>query len=244
MLQQKISDDIKTAMKAKDSAKLSTLRLLKTAMKNKEIELIHELSEDEALAVIKSQMKQLKDSVESYEDAGRDEMAESGKAELVILEAYLPAQMSDEDLEAIVKSALEESGATSKADMGKAMGAAMKAVAGQADGNRVKEIVAKLLPVLVFVILGVTLATPAFAATDPTLSTAIILPLLKISRVFLMAFGLVSVMSIMIGGFTYMVASGRCDTQELGMQKISGGTLGVVIIAGLFSVLTVAIESL
>src|SRR3989344_3905133 len=140
-----VTDDMKAAMKAHEAAKLSTIRMLKTALKNRQIELMHELTDDEALAVIRTQIKQLKDSLDSFMSAGRNDLAEPLHAEIATLEAYLPAQMDDATLAAKVKEALAEAGLTAKADMGRAMGVAMKAVAGLADGGRVKKAVESAL---------------------------------------------------------------------------------------------------
>src|SRR3989338_8870037 len=131
-----ITENMKAAMKAKDSATLSTLRLLISAMMNKKIDVQHELSDAEVQEVVKSQVKQLKDSIESFKAGGREDLATSTQTEIFVLEQYLPAQMGDEELTKIVKEVVEKSGATSKADMGKVMGAAMAAVAGRADGSR------------------------------------------------------------------------------------------------------------
>lgn len=140
-LTRQITDDMKAAMKAQEAAKLSTIRMLKTALKNKEIDLMHELTDDEALAVIRTQIKQLKDSAESFAAAGRADLADPVAGEIAVLEGYLPAQIPDEALAAKVREALAQAGITSKADAGKAMGVAMKAVAGLADGARVKKAV-------------------------------------------------------------------------------------------------------
>ncbi len=138
-----INQDFTAAMKERREAELSTLRLLRAALKNRQIELMKELSEDEALSVVKSQIKQLKDALESF--ASREDLAQKARGELAVLEKYLPAQLSDAELEAVVKEAVAASGASGKADMGRAMGAAMKAVSGQADGSRVKAIVETML---------------------------------------------------------------------------------------------------
>jgi len=138
MLTDQITNDMKEAMKAQDAPRLSTIRMLKSALKNKQIELLHELSDEEAMAVIKTQIKQLKDAAETFRQAGRAETVEANEREVAVLEKYLPAQMDDAALIAVVKDALAAAGATSKADAGKAMGAAVKAVAGRADGSRVK----------------------------------------------------------------------------------------------------------
>jgi len=140
-----INTDLTSAMKQKKEAELSTLRLLRSALKNKQIDLMRELKEEDVLAVIRTQIKQLKDALLSFETAGRADLIDKTKAELVVLERYLPAEMSDEDLEKTIRTALSEAGISTKADMGKAMGAVMKAVAGLASGNRVKELVEKIL---------------------------------------------------------------------------------------------------
>ncbi|MFH1089601.1 MAG: GatB/YqeY domain-containing protein [Candidatus Uhrbacteria bacterium] len=142
---EKINADLTAAMKEKKEAVLSTLRLLRSALKNKEIELIRELKEEDVLAVIRTQIKQLKDALASFEAAGRNDLVEKNKNELVTLEGYLPAEMPDEDLEKTVRDALLEAGISAKADTGKAMGAVMTAVAGRANAGRVKEVLEKVL---------------------------------------------------------------------------------------------------
>ncbi|MBU0645966.1 GatB/YqeY domain-containing protein [Patescibacteria group bacterium] len=241
---EQITIDMKEAMKAKENAKLSTLRLLKSALQNKKIELLHELDESEVLAVIKSQIKQLKDSLDSFEQAGRPEMAESIKNEITMLNAYLPAELGDEELLKVVKEAVAASGAGSAADMGKAMGAAMKAVAGQADGNRVKALVQSLLAVLVLVF-GL-MFTPGLAQAASANSEVInfVVPAIKITRMFLVLIGIVCINSILIGGFTMMTASMRNDIQGMGMQKMSFGIVGTLVVASLFSIATVALQRL
>jgi uncharacterized protein YqeY len=144
-LNQKIADDMKEAMKAQDATRLSTLRMLKSSLKNKQIDLQHDLTDDEVMTVVKTQIKQLKDSVSEFEKAGRGDLAEPAKGEIALLEVYLPAQLDDASVEAKVRAALTEAGISSKADAGRAMGVAMKAVAGLADGTRVKAAVEKIL---------------------------------------------------------------------------------------------------
>ena len=140
-----IEADLIAAQKDRDQERVSTLRMLSAALKNKRIDLRKDLEEADVLAVIKSQIKQLKDSLASFEQGERNDLAEKAKAELEILDKYMPESMSAEDLEVLVKGVIEEVGAAGKSDMGKVMGAAMKKVAGQADGNDVKEAVNKLL---------------------------------------------------------------------------------------------------
>lgn len=144
-LTERIFEDMKTAMRGHSEVELSTLRLLRAAMKNKQIDLRRELEDEDVLAVVKTQIKQLKDSMESFVSGGRQDLLDHAKQEEAVLAKYLPSQMSDADLEALVAATLKEVGATGKSDMGKAMGAVMKAAQGQADGTRVKAVVEKLL---------------------------------------------------------------------------------------------------
>ncbi len=140
-----INQDFISAMKEKRELELSILRMLRAALKNKQIELIRELKEEDILAVIKTQIKQLRDALVTFESAGRDDLITQTKSELIILEKYLPAELSDEVLEKTLREAMVTAEFSSKADTGKAMGAAMKAVAGQASGGRVKEWLEKIL---------------------------------------------------------------------------------------------------
>ncbi len=145
MIQETIKNDLVAAMKAGDDVKKSVLRQLMTALKNESISLKRDLTEEDEMGVVKREVKKLKEGVAEFEKAERHDLADAAKAELAILEVFMPAQMSDEELESKVKAVIEEVGATSAADMGKVMGAAMKAVGGQADGGRVREIVARVL---------------------------------------------------------------------------------------------------
>lgn len=144
-LQEQISADMVTALKAGESDKVGVLRLLITAMKNEQIKVGGELTDEQALKVLASQAKQRKDSITAYEAAGRQDLVDQEAAELPFIEAYLPEQMSDEDLATLVKEAIAETGATEMAQMGQVIGAAMKKVQGQADGGRVSAAVKKLL---------------------------------------------------------------------------------------------------
>ncbi len=141
-LVQTVDTDFKEAMKAKEEVRLSTLRMLRSALKNKQIDLQHELNDQEAMAVIKTMMKQYQDALNDFMNAGRTDLADRQQKELDILAMYLPPALSREELEAIVKDAVQSSGVT---DAGKAMGIAMKAVAGRADGTDVRAIVEALL---------------------------------------------------------------------------------------------------
>ncbi|MCW1883460.1 GatB/YqeY domain-containing protein [Luteolibacter flavescens] len=144
----RIPEDIKTAMKAKDAVSLNTLRALKTAMSNASIEKGHltaTLDDTEISALIRKQIKQRQDSIEQFTKAGREELAASEKAEIAVLEKYLPAAMTTEEIVALVEAAVAESGATSKADMGKVMKFAQEKAAGRADGKTLSQEVAKRL---------------------------------------------------------------------------------------------------
>ncbi|MFA5129709.1 MAG: GatB/YqeY domain-containing protein [Patescibacteria group bacterium] len=140
-----ISSDMNSAMKTKDELKLSTLRLVRSSLMNKKIELGHELTDEEAMAVLKSMKKQFLDALADFESASRQDLIEKQKAELAILEAYLPQAMPAEELERVVTEAVKASSAEGAKDFGKAMGAAVKAVEGRADGSEIRAIVQRLL---------------------------------------------------------------------------------------------------
>lgn len=134
----RIPEDIKTAMKAKDSLALNALRALKSALMNAAIEkgnLSSVLDEAEVLSVIRKQIKQRVDSCEQFEKAGRPELAETEKAEIAILSRYLPAALTEEELAAIIDQAMTDTAAASKADMGKVMKRAQELADGRADGK-------------------------------------------------------------------------------------------------------------
>lgn len=144
----RISDDIKNAMRAKDSTALNALRALKSAMTNAAIEkggLGTVLDEPEILAVIRKQIKQRQDSIEQFEKAGRTELAANEKAEIAILSTYLPAALTEEQIAEIVEQAVAETGAATKADMGKAMKRAQELSEGRADGKLLSAAVMKRL---------------------------------------------------------------------------------------------------
>src|SRR5450432_458224 len=147
-LAQRIDSDLKDAMRAKDATRLGVLRMLKSALKYAAIEKSGaeaELDEAEATQVIRKQVKQRQDSIESFEKGGRAELAEKEKAELALLTAYLPAAMSAEDLAQLVKETIAEVGATSKAQMGVVMKALGPKVAGRADGKTLSQEVQRQL---------------------------------------------------------------------------------------------------
>lgn len=143
-----ISEDIKTAMRAKDSTALNALRALKSALTNAAIEkdgLGTLLDEPESLAVIRKQIKQRQDSIEQFEKADRTELADKEKAEIAILSKYLPAALSEEQIIAIVDQAVSDTGASSKADMGKVMKRAQELSEGRAEGKILSGAVMKKL---------------------------------------------------------------------------------------------------
>jgi len=142
---ERIDADLKEAMKAKNEQELSTLRLLRSALKNKQIDLGHVPTDEEAMAVIKTIQKQYQDALTDFEQAGRADLAERQKQELVVVKRYLPESLPEAEVERLVKEAIAASGASGAADVGKVMGVAMKAVAGRADGNTVRTIVQRLL---------------------------------------------------------------------------------------------------
>jgi len=142
-----INNDLKQAMRDKDAFRLSVLRMLLAALKNKKIELGQDevLTDEVVTSVIKTEIKKRKDSVVAYTDGGRQDLADNEKKEVEILEKYMPEQMSEAEVEKIVKSAIEELDASSPSDFGKVMGAAMAKTKGQADGNMVSALVKKNL---------------------------------------------------------------------------------------------------
>lgn len=240
-----ISEDLKTAMKAKDESTLSTLRMLKSALKNKQIDLYgaeaKELSDEEVVAVIKTQIKQLKDAADTFTQGGRADMATSSAQEISVLEKYLPAQMDDAALEAMVKGALTAAGITSKADAGRAMGVAMKAAAGRADAGRVKKIVETVLAVLV---LGLTVSSTAWAAGNDYVALTYIAYAIRTARAFTLLMGLVAVNTLISGSFAYMVAGGNDVAKEHAHHTMLSGLIGTLVVTALFAGLTVSLQQL
>lgn len=147
-LQEQLVNNMKEAMKSGDSVKVSTIRMLKAAIKNKEIEkggTSYKLSDKEILEVIATAIKQRKDSIEQFTKGNRQDLADKEKKELEILQLYMPPQMSDEDVKAEVKKAIAETSASSQKDMGKVMKVLMPRIAGRADGAVVNRIVRELI---------------------------------------------------------------------------------------------------
>jgi uncharacterized protein YqeY len=137
-----IVTDLTAAMKAQDAARTSTLRMVKAAMMNRQIEKGSELDDDDMQKLLRSLVKQRRDSIEQYEKAGRQELVDKEQAEVDVIEGYLPQAASRDEIEQAVAGAIAETGATSMKDMGKVMKAAQAALAGKnADGRTVSEIV-------------------------------------------------------------------------------------------------------
>ena len=145
-MQARIEQDLKAAMKSGDKRRVSTLRLLLSALKNEKINSQRELTGEEAEAIIRRAGKQRKESIEVYERTGRSDLAAGEKEELAILEAYLPQAMSDAELEAAIRGIAEEKGFSSGKDVGLLMKELMARHRGRADGKRAQEIARKLLP--------------------------------------------------------------------------------------------------
>lgn len=145
-LAEQIEKDVIAAMKAKYSVKVSTLRMLKSAVMNHLIRAKKDKAEDsEVLGIITKQAKQRRESMDSFEKAGRKDLVDKERIELAILETYLPKQLTDDELRVEIQKAIAISGATSPADIGKLMKALMPAIQGKADGKRVQEAVKALL---------------------------------------------------------------------------------------------------
>lgn len=141
MLTDQITSDLRDAMKARDKVRLSTLRMVQASVKNAEIERRHPLEDAEVLEVIGKEAKRRREAITAYTDASRPELAEQEAAELAVLEAYLPAGLSDDELAALVDEAIAEIGATEPKQMGAVMKALMPKVQGRADGTAISALV-------------------------------------------------------------------------------------------------------
>ena len=147
MLVEKIESDFKEALKQRNEIKVSTLRMLKAAIKNKEIEKrVKSLDEQDVVDTIQKQVKQRKDSMTEFEKAKRMDLVEKEKKEALILEQYLPQQLSEQELTSIIREAINTSGAKTKNDMGRLMKELMPKVKGRADGKEVNRLVSSMLP--------------------------------------------------------------------------------------------------
>ena len=144
-LKARLTEDMKTAMRAKDSATLSTIRLVNAAIKQFEVDERAEADDAKVVSILTKMVKQRKDSAQIYADAGRQDLADKEHAEIEVLNRYMPQMLSAAEIEAEVAAAVAATGAAGMADMGKVMGLATKKLAGQADGRTVSTIVKKLL---------------------------------------------------------------------------------------------------
>ena len=141
----KFNEQMVTAAKAKDKIRLSTIRMLKAALHNKEIDLMRPLNETETMQILAVLVKQRKDSIEQFAKGGRTDLVEKEEAELKILQEFLPEQMSDDEVEAVIKKAIADTGSVSVKDMGKVMKLVMPLITGKADGKAAGEKVKALL---------------------------------------------------------------------------------------------------
>ena len=146
-LQERLSQELKAAMMAKDADRLGVLRMLKSAIGYVQIERKTETTSDaDFVGIVQKEAKKRRDSVEQFEKGGRPELADKERKEISVLETFLPKALSPEELEILVKAAIQETGATSKKDMGAVMKAVQANVAGRADGKTISTLVGKLLP--------------------------------------------------------------------------------------------------
>ncbi len=141
----KLNQDMKEAMRAKDKQRLTVIRSVKSSVQNEAINAGHELSDEEVLTVLNREMKQRRESLQEFEKAGREDLVDKIQQEISVLADYMPEQLSDKELQAVVDETIAETGASSKADMGRVMGAVMPKVKGRADGTAVRTLVQQSL---------------------------------------------------------------------------------------------------
>jgi hypothetical protein len=144
-LKKRLLEEIKVAMKAQDPIRLSTLRFLHAEIKNKEIDHRRELTDDEFIAILTSQIKKRKEAIGFYEKGGRQDLVDQNLKEIALIEAYLPAQVSEEDIRKRVAALIQETGIKDLKEMGKLMKVLMPEFKGKADGNLVKNLATELL---------------------------------------------------------------------------------------------------
>lgn len=141
----RLSEEIRKAMKAGDRTRLQTLRLLATSVRNREVELGRDLTEEDLVVVATREVKRRKEAAEAYERGGRPELAEKERAEEAVLEAYLPEQLTEEEIRAAVEEAIAATGASGPGDLGKVMGRVMGRLKGRVDGSEVNRLVRERL---------------------------------------------------------------------------------------------------
>lgn len=142
----RLHDDMKDAMRAREADKLGTIRMLISTLKNKRIELRQDLTEEEIVDVLSTEVKKRREAAEMYRKGDRADLADKEESEIVIIQNYLPAQLSEADVAAIVEAVIAETGASSKKDMGKVMGPVVAQTKGRFDGSKIKDIVMAKLP--------------------------------------------------------------------------------------------------
>lgn len=142
---ERLNEDMKQAMKSQDRFRLSVIRMVRSSIKNAEIDRKRSLEDHEVLDILQRELKQRKESLQEYEKAGREDSVQNLNSEIDILQAYLPKQLTEEEIKAIVQETMLETGASSKADMGKLMAALMPKVKGKADGRLVNQVAGQLL---------------------------------------------------------------------------------------------------
>ncbi len=141
-LMEQLNQDMKQSMKNKEKEKLSVIRMVKASLQNEMIRLgKNKLSEDEELTILSRELKQRKDSLQEYKSAGRNDIVENLESEIIIIQKYMPEQLTDTELEDLIQATIKEINATSKKEMGKVMSAIMPKVKGKADGSRINKLV-------------------------------------------------------------------------------------------------------
>ncbi|BCJ86227.1 GatB/YqeY domain-containing protein [Effusibacillus dendaii] len=140
-LVERLDADMKQAMKDKDKVRLSTIRLVRTAIKNAEIDQRKTLTDEDILVLLNRELKQRRDSLQAFQDAGRSDLVDQVKQEITVIEGYMPAQLSEDEIREIVLASIAEVGAVSKKDMGKVMSVLMPKLQGRADGKLVNQLV-------------------------------------------------------------------------------------------------------
>ncbi|UFJ43156.1 GatB/YqeY domain-containing protein [Brevibacillus humidisoli] len=141
-LMERLNQDMKQAMRDKNTLKLSVIRMVKAAVKNEEIQKGDQLSDDDVLTILTRELKQRRDSLQEFEKAGREDLASKIREEIDVLTSYLPEQLSETEIRQLVRETIAAVGATSKKEMGKVMGAIMPKLKGRADGTLVQKVVA------------------------------------------------------------------------------------------------------
>ena len=142
---ERLNEDMKQAMKSQDKFRLSVIRMIRSSIKNIEIDQRRTLDDGEVIDILSREIKQRKDALQEFEKAGRSDLVESAQAEIAIISEYLPKQLTEEELQSIIQETIREVGASSKADLGKVMSALMPRIKGRADGKLVNRLVQQQL---------------------------------------------------------------------------------------------------